>query len=178
MSRNKYVKDYRLYQYFDEKGKVHSRTEYAGAHFEYVREPSQMKRDFRLLLLCCAAGWLLFIASLIPVTAALHRVCFSLPFAFCAVPLWFVSTALFTFYRAEPPLTRRESDIVFRRLKPVSIVYMVLAFGSLAAFVIAYIVDKSDFSAVDVIPLASSAVLSASSALVFAKKDSFQTREI
>ena len=87
MAKNKYAADYRLIEEFDEKGRVHVSTEYIGAEYRYAGDEAQMKRRRRSVLCLLAAGWVIYLAALIPYSQLMHSVRIVLPYVLSAVPL-------------------------------------------------------------------------------------------
>ena len=79
MSRNKYVKDYRLEPSVTEKGKIKTKVRYVGGEFDFDRDRETVARSGRVLLYSSVLGWIAFIAALIPKTSVMRTLFFSLP---------------------------------------------------------------------------------------------------
>lgn len=110
MARNKYTGDYRLIEHFDEKGRVKVSYEYIGEPYRFIQPKEKVEREKKLCLAAMAAGWVLFVAALLPHSLAMKRLWIALPYAFCAVPLALLTEQSISIYRAQEPLERRISD--------------------------------------------------------------------
>lgn len=178
MSRNKYIKDYQLNRYVDEKGKLRTSTYYVGDRFVFSRDESMVKRDSKILLASCAVGWLGFVASLFPVTKLLHLAYFSLPFVLVALPLWLVSEVAVSLLTAKSPYEHKQSDKFTKGLKARSIFLLILASLLLVGWVVALVLDWGDLTPTDIIPSLSTLLIFVSSVVIFLKRNSFPTKTV
>lgn len=110
MARNKYTADYRLIEHFDEKGRVKVSYEYIGDPYRFTEPEETVRREKKICLGAVIAGWIFFIAALIPYSEAMHRLWIALPYAASAVPLFMLTELILTVWRAQEPLERRIHD--------------------------------------------------------------------
>ena len=110
MARNKYTADYRLVEHFDEKGRVKVSYEYIGEPYRFTEPEETVRREKKICLSAAIAGWILFLAALIPYSEAMHRLWIALPFAASAVPLFLLTELICVVFRAKEPLERRIHD--------------------------------------------------------------------
>ncbi len=92
MARHPYAKDYRIIEDVDEKGRLKTSVEYKGPDYRVKAGPGCIRR----LIAVTAAGWICFVAAMIPPSAAMHTLRVSLIFVFAAIPLFLTTqTVLF-----------------------------------------------------------------------------------
>ena len=178
MSRNKYVKDYRLEPTVNEKGKIRTKAVYVGGEYDYDLDRETVRRSGRVLASASVLGWIAFVAALVPKTSVLRSLYFALPFAFCALPLFLVSeTALFD-ARKEPPLEHRTADrlsagIVFR-----SVLFLVFSAASVVGYAVSVIRNFRSAVPADIVAGVSSALLLVCAVAVFAVRKKFSTHPV
>ena len=172
MSRKKYVKDYKLDRYVDEKGRIRTTAHYAGEAFRFGLDGEELKKQRTLFTAVCAAMWIAYLAPLFPATAAMKLAYFSLPFIFSALPLWLVSEATYTMYTAKQPFSRRIAEKFSKRLSVYAMMLLVLALGAAAGFVVGLIFARDGFTAIDSVPAASALILLAGSLTLFVRRGS------
>lgn len=115
MSRKRYVKDYRILETIDERGRVSTGTEYIGKHYSFVSGGAALRRDKGLALGSCAIAWLLLLGPLLPRSFAMQAIYVALPFVFCALPLGIATDILLTLCFAKEPLEHRHADKIGER---------------------------------------------------------------
>ena len=131
MARNKYVKDYRLLETFDEKGRVHTDYEYIGDAYRFRASGERVARARRISLGACLLGWLLFLGGMIPPSTAMHTIYVSLPYAFSALPLGILTELAVTAFRVKEPMEHHFSDRLNNRFPPAALAVAVLSAASL-----------------------------------------------
>lgn len=104
MAGKKHIKDYRLVETVDERGRIHTSHEYIGSYYRFALEADELRREKRLYLALCAVAAAAFLAALVPRSAATRTLYTALPFVFSALPLGIAVEALVTVFRAKPPL--------------------------------------------------------------------------
>ena len=125
MARNKYVKDYRIVETVNERGRIKAGYEYIGDAWYYVSKAAAAAAGKRALALSVFA-WLFFIGAMLPESGAMRTIYVSLPFAFTALPLGMLTDlALTTCFRKEP-LEHRHADRLENRYPPVCLAAAVL----------------------------------------------------
>ena len=150
MAKNRFGRDYRLIDTFDEKGRVRTTTEYIGASYRFENEPRIVREAVRKLLPLCAAGWIFFVAAMALPSAAMHRLYTSLPVIFTAIPLFLLTDHALTLRKMDPaqPMEHRRADLVNNRFPPAAlfvVIFPALALtGELVSFLTGTVLMKGD----------------------------------
>ena len=131
MARNKYVKDYRLLETFDEKGRVHTDTEYIGDAYRFHAPSEAVKKAKLLSGAACILGWAFFLGGMMPASTGMHTPYVSLPYAFLAVPLFLLGELIITTFRVKDPMEHRFADKLNNRFPPVCLAMAVLSAAAL-----------------------------------------------
>jgi hypothetical protein len=84
MARNRFGKDYRLIETFDQKGRVRTTYEYIGDSYVFCSEAETVGRVKRHAPVRCLCGWLFWIAALSLPSGAGRKLYAVLPLAFSA----------------------------------------------------------------------------------------------
>lgn len=128
MAVNRFAKDYRLVESADEKGRLRTSAEYVGADYFFASGAACARPAARRCAVLCALAWVGQLAALIPHSGAMRRLWSSLPAAFAVLPLWLLSSAVFTALRAKEPMRRREAEVLNSRL-PAAAIFAALLSG-------------------------------------------------
>ena len=126
MARNRYVRDYRLLENFDERGKVSFSTEYIGGEYFTAASPADVRKAKRQLTCVCGVGWLALIGALIPVSTASKSLWAVLPLVFSAIPLWQLSGVVLDRHDPETSMRRKQAERLENRLPAASMFLMIL----------------------------------------------------
>lgn len=110
MAKGKYVKDYRIVESLNSRGRIRLETEYIGEPYVFAEGLKTAKKSRTLSLALCLIGWLSFIGALIPNSAGMRTLYVSLPFAFSALALGLLTSLLLGSLRLEEPLEHRLAD--------------------------------------------------------------------
>ena len=175
MSRNKYVKDYRLEPSVTEKGKIKTKVRYVGGEFDFDRDRETVARSGRVLLYSSVLGWIAFISALIPKTSVMRTLFFSLPFAFCALPLFLISELALFDSRREPPLEHRTADRLSAGLVFRTVLFLVFSAASVVGYAVSMIMNFRSAVPLDAVPGVSSALLLFCALAAFAVRKKFST---
>lgn len=175
MSRNKYVKDYRLEPTVDEKGKIRTKAVYVGGEYDYDLDPGTVSRSRRVLVSASVLGWIAFISALIPKTALFRSLYFALPFAFCALPLFLVSETALLDTRNVPPLEHRTADRLSAGLTYRAVLFLLFSAASVVGYAVWMVLNFRSAVPADAAPGVSSALLLVCAAAVFAVRKKFST---
>ncbi len=136
MSFNRYVGDYKLNEEFDEKGRVRHETVYIGRPYRFAADEQTVLAGRRKLLLCCAAEAAAWIAAMIPNSDMMHCFYVSLPFAFCAVPLFLLILAAMQIPSGREglmkPMERRHAERFANRIPQSGMFLLILSAGAAA----------------------------------------------
>lgn len=110
------MKDYRLVEDVDERGRIRVGSEYIGPAYAFLRAPGEVSRALRLSLLGCALGWAAYLGALLPLSAAAKTFYVSYPFIFSALPLGLATALLGEIRFRRGPLEHRHADRLENRL--------------------------------------------------------------
>lgn len=135
MSFNKYVGDYKLNEEFDEKGRIRHETVYIGRPYRFAADAETVLAGRKRLLLCCAAEAAAWIAAMVPNSDMMHCFYVSLPFAFCAVPLFLLFMATLQIPSGKEmlrkPMERRQAERFSNRIPQSGMFLLILSAGAL-----------------------------------------------
>lgn len=131
MAKQRYSRDYRLSETFDEKGRVHVDYEYIGDDWFFVSDPDVIRREKKLALLFCLVGWAAWISSLIPASAGMHRLYIALPYIFLAVPLAMYVNFTSAFFKMKEPMEHRHADRLNNKYPLIG--FLMTVFGMISA---------------------------------------------
>ena len=178
MARKKYVKDYKLNQTIDERGRISSKAEYAGAYFVFKESKETVKSQAVKSLTACGIAWAAFIASLFLNTGSMRLFHISLPYAFTAIPLWLLTDVCFKARKTEGKLQHRESDEMNQKYPASSMWVAVLTLFALLGMLVAVIFGAGDLVKADVAFALLASVVCACGAYCFSRKSTFTTEEL
>ena len=132
MAKNRYAKDYRLVETWDEKGKVKTTYEYIGSPFRFSSSEEIVEREKKKAVLFVIVGWICYVAALLFQSQAMHSLYVALPFAFTGVPLFIYSDIVFSFRKMQEPLEHRHADRMNNRYPPVTLLLTLFSVYALA----------------------------------------------
>ena len=127
MARNRYLKDYRIVETVDERGRIHSSYEYIGDNWFFQADPKTLDRAKKLILalsVLCLALWL---GAMLPESRAMRTWYTSFPFAFLVLPLTVLLEQGWSLYRCKEPMEHRLADQLSNRYPPRCLAAAVLA---------------------------------------------------
>ena len=127
MAKNRYAKDYRLTEHFEAGGKIRTTYEYIGEDWRFREEAEVVEKEKNKTLFRAAAGWLGFVAAMVPQSGAMHFLLIALPFAFCALPLASYTDFALAFRKMKEPLEHRHADRLNNRYPPVCLLWVVFS---------------------------------------------------
>ena len=175
MARKKYIRDYRLVETVDERGRIRSDYEYIGGSYGYVLGWDAVRREKRNVLIALAAGWLAFAGGLIPNAAGLRAVYAALPYLLAAVPLGILTDTLLTAALPEP-LRHQQADMLDNRYPPAALWAAILPAASLIGQGVR-LIRCGTFSGADAAALLCTAGLGVCGAFAFSRRGRFACRE-
>ena len=114
MTPDRYANDYKLTETVDEKGQSEFSYTYAGPVYSLRKDTGKSRQ----ILICTIAGWICFLAALIPNSVAMRVFYISLPFVFAVLPLWFLArTGIFLIRELRGndrsfSMKRKEADLI------------------------------------------------------------------
>lgn len=110
MARNRYIKDYRIVETVNERGRIRSDYEYIGPPYSFIAPAEKIARLKKLLPALSILAWLLYVGAMLPRSLAMKTWYVSLPFAFTAVPLAMLTELCFSLYHCKEPMEHRVAD--------------------------------------------------------------------
>lgn len=126
MARKKYIKDYRLVETVDERGRIRTDYEYIGTEHRFARGPETARRARRRVLIACGIGWLAFLGGLLPRSAASFTMYVTLPYLFTALPMGILTALLMPAEGWKEPLRRQQADRLENRYPPAALTWALL----------------------------------------------------
>lgn len=174
MSRHRYVKDYRLNEYIAENGRVTSESEYIGGDYRFAAGAARAKAAANRALALCALCWAGYLALICVDGTAMRTVYVALPFAFTALPLFFLTRAALLARRSAEPLKHDVADKI-GHAAPAAALWATLLPG--AGFLGCLISSLAGAKGWDALFLSVSAVMTACAAACFAIRRDFYTEK-
>ncbi len=87
MAANKYSRDYRLLEHFDERGRVRTDYEYIGDPWIFCHSGPGIEAEKKKILGLSAAAAAAFLAALFPFSGMMRTLWIALPFIFTIIPI-------------------------------------------------------------------------------------------
>ena len=132
MAKNRYAKDYRLVETWDERGKVKTTYEYIGSPFRFSCTDETVEKEKKKVVVFMVTGWICYVAALLFRSQAMHALYVALPFAFTGIPLFIYTDIVFSFRKMQEPLEHRHADRMNNRYPPVTLLLTVFSLYALA----------------------------------------------
>ena len=173
LNSRKYINDYKLIEYIDDKGRTRREAEYIGG--DYVFSPPVTKADKIYLGCFCALSVTAFVCALFPATAAARTTYVMIPFVFAPVPLYLMSSSVMLLIRAEEIMIRSDAERISKRLTPSALLAALLPAAALVGLLVAVLRSAETFQAGDLIFCLLSLVIIFSAAAVFRKSLKIKT---
>ncbi len=170
MAKNRYAKDYRLLETFDEKGKVRTKTEYIGEWYCFASGDEQARRVKRILPVMAAAGWVFFIAAMLLQSSAMRYLPAALPFIFIAPPLAVMTDYVFTIRSLPERMEHRFADLLNNRYPPAAMLLLLFPVFALAGEAAALLTGRPLLSG-DILFLCCAAFLALNGGGMFALRE-------
>ena len=133
MARNKYVKDYRLVESVDERGRIRVESEYIGRYYVFRADAPTISAEKKRLGALCAVSWLTYIGAMIPISAAMRTYYISLPFVLAALPLGMLSASVAALPTDGSPMVHSTADKIANSLPPRALFAALLSALAFAA---------------------------------------------
>ena len=130
MAAKRYQNDYRLDVRFEKSGKVSQSYTYIGRDWYFAASAETAGKMKKRLFLLVPAGWICFLAALVPVSAAMHTLPVALVFAVTAVPLMLLTDFTLGLRHMQEPLERRQADRLNNRYPAAA--FFIILFPGLA----------------------------------------------
>ena len=128
VSRNRYVGDYHLADSLDDRGKIRTEVEYVGGRYSFIKDEETVRKAKIRVLVLCAAGWLLYIGGMIPVSVAMKTVYSAVPFVLIAVPLALLTGTVLEVFPQKRNFIHRYADRLENRY-PASAAFIAILSG-------------------------------------------------
>ena len=178
MATGKYVKDYKLNQTVDEKGRLRSEPEYIGGYFVFTEKPETVKKQASRSLIACGGAWVSLLGSMLLNTGAMRLINVSLPYAFTAIPLWLLTSVCIKARKTAGKMQHRDSDEMNQRYPACSMWAALLPLLSLLGLLAALIFSFGNLVKADIAFAFLASVTAACSAYCFRHKNIFKTEEL
>lgn len=176
MAQNRYVKDYRLVETVDERGRIHTDYEYIGDSYYYLRGAETARKEKRTVLTVCLAAWLAFVGALLPNSGGMHTLWVTLPFLFTALALGILTETLLTATPNREPFERRQADKLENRYPTAALSAAVLTGISLLGEGLNLLLRRP-MNGGDAVFCLCAAVVAGCAVFVFSRRGSFACRK-
>ena len=176
MAQGKYIKDYRLVETVDERGRIRTDYEYIGADYHYARGLPAVRPIRRRALGAALVGWLAFLGGLLPNSRGMHALYVSLPYIFSALPLATVTAVLLQDAPEKEPLEHRQADRLENRYPPAALAAGILPCAALAGELIRLLTGQA-VNGGDGLACLGAAVTAAAGFFLFSLRRGFQVRK-
>lgn len=143
MARGKYIREYRVREYLDARGRIRSETEYIGPLFCFACSEAERKKGRRILLALCAAGWAACVGALALNTTAMRTWFVSVPFAFVLLCLGLQTERLVSLGGVGERLEHRQAEKFSRKLPGAFLAEGILGTHAAAAAVLLQLTGKA-----------------------------------
>ncbi len=175
MARKKYIRDYRLVERVDERGRLRTDYEYIGGRYVYHLDGKTVQREKKRVLIALGAAWLFFAAGLVPNAAGMRAIYVAIPYLFAAIPMGLATDALLTAARTEP-LRHQQADVLENRYPPAALFAAILPAISLAGEGVRLLLG-AERNAGDLFFALCAAAVTAGGAYAFSRRERFLCRE-
>lgn len=176
MARKKFIRDYRLVETIDGRGRIRSDYEYIGSDYFYVQGAETVRREKKAVLAAVTAGWLAFAGALIPDSSGMHALYVALPFLFAAIPLGLLTDTLLSAAPRTEPLRHQQADMLENRYPPASLWTAILPAASLLGQLVRLLLGGG-MNGGDGVFILCAAVLTACGIFAFSRRGRFVCRE-
>lgn len=173
----KYVKDYRLTDSVDTRGKLCTETEYIGGQFYFQQGAAAVRARAKVLAGFNAAAWAAWLTPLLFNNGAMHIAFISFPYLFAPLPLWLMSMAVYTALTTPEPMKHKQSDRVCNLLPGGSIAAAILSGIALIGLGISLIFHIGTHNSFDWLFGICAALLLAAVLVIFSQRKFFRTEE-
>ncbi len=176
MARKKYIRDYRLVETVDERGRIRSHYEYIGRDYLYITGVEALRREKKRVLTVLVLAWAAFAGALIPDFEGLRAMYVALPFVFAAIPLGLLTGTLFGSAPGKEPLLHWQADRLHNRYPYSAMAAAILPAVSLLGELVRLILGRP-VNGGDLIFCLCAAILCACSLFAFSRRERFLCRE-
>lgn len=179
MVTRRYLKDYRLEQKLDEKGRLRMEAVYTGGDYRYADGALATKRARLGLLLAHLGCWAGMLGALL-VPAGIFGKTFwvTVPICVCCIPLYYEATAVYAAMREKEPFRHEKSNILSNRLTMTAIAVSALSSAAFVGTVVRSFLPHEGIEGKDVAFMAFTAVFAASSIITAVLSKRFRTEKI
>lgn len=177
MARNKYVKDYRLLESVDERGRIRVKSEYIGRYYVFAAGEKNAAAEKKRMTALCVLGWIAFVSALLPPSAAMSAAYIALPFVFAALPLGMLTSAVLSIPAGAGPMERRTADRIENALPPRALFAAALSGAALVGQLARLAFTRDGLWPGDAVFSLAAAVLAACGAAVFSRRGKLALRQ-
>lgn len=173
----KYIKDYRLNETFDERGRVHTDYEYIGGCYFYFEDAELVRMKTRLLTAICVACWILWLLPLLFNNGAMRLPFISVPFIFAALTLWMLSSTVYIALTAAEPLKHKQADRLKKWIPGTALATSILSGAALVGLLISIVFKIGSHNQFDALFAVCAALICIGGVVCFTQKKFFQTEK-
>ncbi|MBR6113826.1 MAG: hypothetical protein IKQ10_01455 [Oscillospiraceae bacterium] len=176
MARNKYVRDYRLLESIDERGRIQVASEYIGRYYEFAADAGTVAAEKKRLLALCAAAWAAFVGAMLPISGAMRTFYVSLPYVFSALPLGMLTALALAIPADGRLMEHRTADRIENSLPPRALFTALLPGAALLAQLARLLVTRTGLWPGDAVFCLGAAAVSALGAAAFSRRKKLAVR--
>ena len=176
MSYRKYLKDYEIEEYVDEKGRVKTRAVYSAGY--YAVSPAVAHGDKIIMLAFSFLSWVLLIGALVFETGAARLWYVILPFTFTVFPLFYMTAASVSLMFGDDKLTRERAEKMSRRLPTSPLIAAILTGAAFIGLVATALISWGSIPLNDILFAVFALAVSFSASLVYTKCRRLKTEVI
>ena len=173
----KYVKDYRLSDSLDAKGRIRTEYEYIGGSYYRCADSATAAAKSRLLVILCTIGWVCWLLPLLFNNGSMRLAYISFPFIFAALTLWLLSTSAYTAVTAPDPMKHKQSDRLTNMLPGTALATAILSGIALIGTCVSAIFRIGELKSYDWLFGGCAAVVCAVGIIAFSQRKFFRTEE-
>lgn len=126
MISKKYLSDYKVEPYLDEKGRVRNKTTYVGVYYKYINDDKTRKNGALLYLLATIGVILSFVIPLSFKSEIADLGYVVLPYAFVFLAIVFMIGAVFNVLTIKAPMIRENGEKINARVSACPIIVIIL----------------------------------------------------
>lgn len=178
MVSRKYVKDYRLEDSLDARGRFRSKAVYIGGDYGFERPEQATARAKWTVFGLSFGSCLLFIGALLPNSLAARTMYCVLPLAASAVPLAIGMMGAYALVTAREPFRREQADKISQRLPIAALLTLIFSGVALLGFCGMALFSEGVMLPGDAVFAALSAGLAVASALLLWLSRRFKTHKL
>ncbi len=174
MVTRRYLKDYRIDDKLNARGKLRADAIYIGGDYRFIDPEAASSGKRYAILIMNVLSWSAFVGALVPQSSASHTMYCVLPLVASVLALFYESMAVYALMTLKEPMRHEQSDKLTVRLPLSSIASAVLSAAALIGFIVHGALSPALLVPGDTVFAVLSGVLAVLSAVIFILSRSFR----